>query len=85
MHWLYNLTGDASLLRLAGKIQEQGMDWPALQGRYELEKALPLKQYHGNMGTHVVNNAQGIKTGAVWFVQSGDAWHREARCAASPT
>jgi hypothetical protein len=88
IHWLYNLTapkvhtlqytrrgGDASLLPLGRQIQQQGMDWPALQGRYEIEKALPLRQYRGNMGTHVVNNAQGIKTGAVWFVQSGNAWH----------
>jgi hypothetical protein len=78
LHWLYNLQGDASLLPLARQIQQQGMDWPALQGRYEIEKALPFKQYRGNMGTHVVNNAQGIKTGAAWFVQSGDAWHRQA-------
>jgi uncharacterized protein len=78
VHWLYNQTGDGQLLRLAGKIQEQGMDWPALQGRYELEPVLPLKQYHSNMGTHVVNNSQGLKTGAVWWVQTGSPWHRES-------
>jgi hypothetical protein len=31
-----------------------------------------------NMATHVVNNAQGIKTPAVLYVQSGDSWHKEA-------
>jgi hypothetical protein len=78
LHWLYNRCGDSSLLDLAGKIQRQGMDWPALQGRYEIAQALPLKQYSGNMGTHVVNHAQGIKTGAVWYVQSGEDWHRQS-------
>ena len=78
IHWFHNLTDNASLLPLARQLQQQSMDWPALQGRYEIEKALPFKHYRGNMGTHVVNNAQGIKTGATWFVQSGDAWHRQA-------
>ena len=31
---------------------------------------LPLKQFRDNMGTHVVNNAQGIKTGADWYVKT---------------
>ena len=78
IHWLYNHTGDKALLSLMDKLQQQGMDWPALQGRYELEPVLPLKQYRDNMGTHVVNNAQGIKTGAVWYVKTGDDWHRES-------
>ncbi|HVU13212.1 MAG TPA: beta-L-arabinofuranosidase domain-containing protein [Phototrophicaceae bacterium] len=77
-HWLYNLTGAAFLLDLLDKLQRQGMDWPALQGRYELEAVLPLDTFTDNMGTHVVNNAQGIKTAAEWYVRTGDDWHREA-------
>ena len=78
VHWLYAFTGEHFLIELGWKIQQQTMDWPALQGRYEVEKALRMGQYRGNMGTHVVNNAQGIKTGAVWYIQTGDPWHREA-------
>lgn len=78
VHWLYNLTGDARLLDLAEKIRRQTMDWPALQGAYGVEKALPHRQYRGNMGTHVVNNAQGIKTGAAWYAQTGDRRHARA-------
>lgn len=78
VYWLYNLTGDAELLVLAEKIQQQTMNWPALQGRYEIAWAIPNRQYRDNMGTHVVNNAQGIKTGAVWYQQTGDPWHCQA-------
>ncbi len=78
LHWLYNLTGEAFLLGLAARIQAQTMDWPALQGRYELGRALEMKFYRGSMGTHVVNNAQGIKAAAVWYVQDGSEEHRSA-------
>ncbi len=72
VQWLYNLTGETFLLGLAQKIQAQTLDWPRLQGEYELGKALKVKQYRGSMGTHVVNNAQGIKAGAVWYVHGGE-------------
>ncbi|MBE0696305.1 MAG: hypothetical protein IH586_05220, partial [Anaerolineaceae bacterium] len=72
VQWLYNLTGESFLLTLARKIQVQTMDWPALQARYELGKALQMKHYRGSMGTHAVNNAQGIKASAVWYAQEGD-------------
>jgi hypothetical protein len=78
VHWLYNLTGQKSLLQLMRKILQQGMDWPTLQGQYKLDRLLSLKQYDGNMGTHVVNNAQGLKTGAIWFAQTGKESHRQA-------
>ncbi len=77
VQWLYALTGDDFLLGLARKIQAQTMNWPALQGRYELGRALAQKQYRGSMGTHVVNNAQGIKAAAVWYVQEGDEARRD--------
>lgn len=77
VHWLYNLTGDSFLLDLAQKIASQTLDWASLQGKYTLGEFLgndPLM----NMGTHVVNNAMGIKTPAVWYVQTDDPWHRSA-------
>lgn len=80
VHWLYNLTGDDFLLDLGKKIQAQTLDWASLQGRYAVEDILALQDPLMNMATHVVNNAQGIKAPAVFYQQTGDAWHREASC-----
>lgn len=80
VHWLYNLTGDEFLLDLGKKIQAQTLDWASLQGRYAVEDILALQDPLMNMATHVVNNAQGIKAPAVFYQQTGDAWHREASC-----
>ena len=78
IHWLYNQTGDGFLLELAHQIAEQTLDWTTLQGDYGLAETLKLKDYLMNMGTHVVNNAQGIKTPAVLYVQTGSARHFQA-------
>jgi rhamnogalacturonyl hydrolase YesR len=77
VHWLYNRTGDAFLLDLAAQLAAQTTDWAALQANYAVGDLL-IGQHRMNMATHVVNNAQGIKTPAVLYVQTGDAWHREA-------
>jgi hypothetical protein len=77
LQWLYNRTGAAFLLDLAAKIGAQTTDWADLQAHYRIGDLLG-DQHLMNMATHVVNNAQGIKTPAVLFVQTGDAWHREA-------
>lgn len=78
VQWLYALTGEQDLLALAEKIRLQTMNWPALQAGYGLEQVIPHRQFRANMGTHVVNNTQGIKTGPVWFVQTGSAAHAQA-------
>ncbi len=77
IHWLYNLTGDAFLLDLADQIKAQTMDWATLQAKYAVGDLL-IGEHLFHMATHVVNNAQGIKTPAVFYVQTGDAWEREA-------
>ena len=76
VHWLYNFTGDAFLLELAARLESQAMDWSELQGKYALGEILPLREFE--MATHVVNNAMGIKAPAVFWLHSGQAWHREA-------
>ncbi len=76
VHWLYNLTGEAFLLELATLLHSQVDDWAELQGHYTVGDLLPLHEY--GMFTHVVNNAQGLKAPAVYYLQSGDPWHREA-------
>ncbi len=78
IHWLYNQTGEAFLLELAERIAAMTLDWATLQGKYALEEPLKIKDHLMNMGTHVVNNAQGIKTPAVLYVQTGSAWHSAA-------
>ena len=77
IHWLYNFTGDAFLLELADQVLAQTMDWATLQAKYTVGKLL-VGEHRFHMATHVVNNAQGIKTPAVFSVQTGDAWHRDA-------
>ncbi len=74
--WLYNLTGDATALRLAGALLEQTMDWSLWQGRYAVGDALIHREI--DMPTHVVNNAMGVKMPAVAWVQSGSPQMRRA-------
>ena len=76
--WLYNRNGDDSLIDLARLIVPQIADWASLQGQYTLREILPLREYSMGMYTHVVNNAQGLKTPAVLSQLSGDDWHRQA-------
>ena len=78
VYWLYNFTGEPFLLNLAAKLSAGAIDWADLQARYSVAGILPYAHYRGNMATHVVNNAQGIKTPAVQYLLSGDEWHRKA-------
>lgn len=78
IHWLYNLTGDAFLLDLAGQLIGYTIDWPDLQANYSLEQILPLQEWDGGMFTHVVNNAMGVKAAGVFYAQTGSDWHRLA-------
>ncbi len=78
VYWLYNFTGDAFLLDLAAKLSAGAIDWAELQAKYQLAEILPFAHHRGNMATHVVNNAQGIKTPAVQYLLSGDDWQRRA-------
>jgi hypothetical protein len=74
--WLYNLTGESFLLDLVDLIQPQVIDWADLQGNYAVENLLKLKEFH--MQTHVVNHAMGVKAPAVFYLRSGDDWHKTA-------
>jgi glycosyl hydrolase family 127 (putative beta-L-arabinofuranosidase)/beta-L-arabinofuranosidase (glycosyl hydrolase family 127) len=85
--WLYDRTGDASLLELARLLHAQGTDWkrhfaefefsrkttPALLG-LEPGGALPDRA----MRAHGVNNAMALKTSALWWLVSGDESDRKA-------
>jgi len=57
--WLYDLTGDASLLPLAEKLHRQSVDWTAMvfNGDFWFRQG----------SVHGVNLAQGIKAPVVWW------------------
>jgi len=68
LHWLYERTGDSTLLALAQKVHDQGYDW---RGEFE-NFPFPQKMQRQNivMSSHGVNNGMALKTPAVWFRQS---------------
>jgi hypothetical protein len=74
--WLYNRTGDASLLDLARQLQRQGFDWRAQFANFIYTDK--VSKADAKLNTHVVNNAMALKTSAVWWQVSGDAGDRAA-------
>ena len=70
IHWLYEQTGEAWLLSLADKAHRQGYDWIHHFNEMPIKERATRWTQEG----HVVNNAMGIKTPAVWYRQS----HNEA-------
>lgn len=76
VHWQFERTGEEWLLDLAALAQDQGYDWtgsfadfpyPERTDRDKLH-ALPEEDW---LPLHGVNNAMGVKSGAVWSRQSG--------------
>lgn len=66
IHWLYNRTGDSSLLDLGRMVFEQTIDWAG-----KLLDEQPIR-------SHVVNLSQGYKQPGVWYAQSKDPRYRDA-------
>ena len=62
--WLYNRTGDQSLLELARQLHEQGHDWEAQFADFRLYRSREKGQ--ATLSTHGVNNAMALKAAAVW-------------------
>ncbi len=85
--WLYNRTGSPYLVDLARLLHQQGHDWIAQYANFQYTQKITsdyLKLDEGNglkdlaLSTHGVNNAQAIKTGAVWSLVSGAESDRKA-------
>jgi hypothetical protein len=85
--WLYNRTGDKSLLELAKLLHRQGYDWNAQFANFqytskETSEKLGLKPHHlpteAAMQTHGVNNAMALKVAPIWWMLSGDPRDRQA-------
>jgi uncharacterized protein len=84
--WLYNRTGDASLLGLAKLLHDQGYNWKQQFDHFEYTKKTDRTILNGRGGglpdramqTHGVNNAMALKMSPVWFLVSGSATDRDA-------
>ncbi len=79
--WLYNRTGSPYLLDLARLLRTQGHDWMQQYADFRYTQRitpeyLKLDQGAGldelSLSTHGVNNAQAIKTAAVWSLVAAD-------------
>ncbi len=65
--WLYNRTGDASLLDLARKLKVQGYDWEEQFRNFRFTEKVTAKA-DLNLSTHGVNTAMALKAPAVWYL-----------------
>lgn len=84
--WLYNRTGDKSLLDLARTLKAQGYDWRGEFENFPYKSKITPGDIDVKLGApkdaslsaHGVNNAMAIKTSAVWSLVSGDESDRKA-------
>ena len=74
--WLYNRTGETSLLDLARKLREQGHDWKGQFSNFAFRSKVNQQQL--TLATHVVNNAMALKTEGEWWLVSRDNSDRTA-------
>lgn len=74
--WLYNRTGDTTLLDLARKLHDQGHDWKTQFANFEFTSKASQQQL--TLATHVVNNAMALKTAGEWWLVSRDDSDRTA-------
>jgi hypothetical protein len=74
--WLYNRTGDPSLLDLARRMHGLGHDWEAqfADFRYTGKTA----KTEGTLANHGVNNAMAMKAAGVWWLLTGEKQDRES-------
>lgn len=85
--WLYNRTGDESLLKLAKLLHDQGYDWKQQFDPFEYTTKTDrsiLESQNGAglpdraMQTHGVNNAMALKMSPEWSLVSGSETDRKA-------
>ena len=83
--WLYNRTGDKSLLDLARLLHDQGYDWEAQFADFkfttkETSEKLGLEPHkipaEAAMQTHGVNNAMALKAAPIWWLLTGNSQDR---------
>jgi len=76
IHCLYERTNEEWLLDVAAQLHEQGYDWATHFTDFQWKEKLQRDQC-GQMETHVVNNAMGVKQPGVWYRQSKNEFDRE--------
>jgi DUF1680 family protein len=85
--WLYNRTGDKSLLKLAELLHQQGFDWEGQFSDFRYRSKVDRESLHLHekgkpselaMQTHGVNNAMALKAAPLWWLVSGNAQRRSA-------
>lgn len=85
--WLYNRTGDESLLRLARLLHDQGYDWKQQFDHFEYTTKTTRSVLESRSGpslpdqamqTHGVNNAMALKMSPEWSLLSGSDADRRA-------
>ena len=74
VQWLYDRTGDAELLKLAGLLKDQGYDWEAQFVNFKY--TAPTKRAELGLESHGVNHGQALKVAAVQYRLTGDAAER---------
>ncbi len=74
IQWLYQRTEEDFLLSLSAKLKEQGYNWQEHFTNFQYKK----KDNRIKHETHVVNNAMGLKTPAIWYKHSGSDYDLKA-------
>jgi uncharacterized protein len=75
LYWLYEQTGERSMLDLAKKAFTQSLDWRSLYEDFPFRDKAKDKK---SLENHGVNTAMGLKYGGVRYRQSGDAKDKSA-------
>ena len=84
--WLYNRTGETSLLTLVRLLHTQGFDWQQNFADFRHTQRMTAEQLHLPEGglsdlalaTHGVNNGQAIKAAPVWSILTNNPADRAA-------
>jgi DUF1680 family protein len=75
LHWLYDKTGDKSVLALADKIHKQSYNW---RSHFESFNDFREKSTKFGLDSHGVNTGMALKFAGVRYRQSGDPTDRDA-------
>ncbi len=81
IHWLYNLTGDTTLLRLATLVNKQTVDWTGLFNKdapVHVRADIDTNKWWEESPQHTVNFSHGFKQPALLFQQTGDKQYWDA-------
>jgi hypothetical protein len=74
--WLYNRTGDKSLLDLARRLHAEGHDWEAQFADFCCKDKIDKSE--ACLSNHGVNNAMAMKAAPVWWLITGAERDRES-------